>query len=246
MDGSELEFLHAAARRKAGCTKIVVRRQATLRQLERYRDCTISRNGSAHALISPWRDYFSGCMAIFFTADTHFGDAPLVQRRRQTFGSVEAHDEALIVRWNSVVGVTDEVWHLGDFAAGASRAHCAAVFARLNGIKRLVRGNHDTNRVLELPWTEPPVENARITVGDSNGLAWRLFLSHYPHRSWPGFWRETRHLYGHTHACLPDTSRSCDVGADACDYRPVELTTLIARQEAALQAPEEMAARGLR
>lgn len=122
-------------------------------------------------------------MATFFTADTHFGDAPLVQRRRVIFGSVEAHDEALIARWNTVVGVADEVWHLGDFAAGASRAHCAAVFARLNGIKRLVRGNHDTNRVLELPWTEPPLESARITVKDTNGSAWRLYLSHYPHRS---------------------------------------------------------------
>ncbi|MCJ2044983.1 metallophosphoesterase [Methylobacterium sp. J-078] len=185
-------------------------------------------------------------MATFFTADTHFGDAPLVQRRRTAFGSVDAHDAALIARWNAVVGPDDSVWHLGDFAAGASRAHCAAVFARLNGVKRLVRGNHDTNRVLDLPWAEPPVESARITAQDGRGRAWRLFLSHYPHRSWPGFWRETRHLYGHTHACLPDTSRACDVGADAWDYRPVELATLLARQDGADLAPEEMAARGLR
>ena len=185
-------------------------------------------------------------MTTFFTADTHFGDAPLVQRRRTAFASVEAHDEALVARWNAIVGVDDAVWHLGDFTAGASRAHCAAVFGRLNGTKRLVRGNHDTNRVLELPWTEPPVENARITVEDGEGQAWRLFQSHYPHRSWPGFWRGTRHLYGHTHACLPDTSRACDVGMDAWDYRPVDLATLIARQDAAEQAPEEMALRGLR
>ena len=185
-------------------------------------------------------------MAIFFTADTHFGDCHLVARQRRAFASVEAHDEALIARWNTRVGEGDTVWHLGDFAAHASREHCAAVFARLNGIKRLVHGNHDTNRVLDLPWTDPPVESARITVHDSQGQAWRLFLSHYPHRSWPGFWRETRHLYGHTHACLPDTSRSCDVGADACDYRPVDLATLMARQDAAEHAPEEMAARGLR
>lgn len=169
-----------------------------------------------------------------------------MQRRRTAFGSVNAHDAALIARWNAVVGPDDSVWHLGDFAAGASRAHCAAVFARLNGVKHLVRGNHDTNRVLDLPWAEPPVESARITVQDGQGRAWRLFLSHYPHRSWPGFWRETRHLYGHTHACLPDTSRACDVGADAWDYRPVELATLIARQDGADRAPEEMAARGLR
>ena len=185
-------------------------------------------------------------MATFFTSDTHFGDAPLVQRRRTAFGSVEAHDAALIARWNAVVGPDDAVWHLGDFAAGASRAQCAAVFARLNGIKRLVRGNHDTNRVLDLPWAEPPVENARITVHAADGAPWRLFLSHYPDRSWPGFWRETRHLYGHTHACLPDTSRACDVGADAWDYRPVDLATLLARQAAAERAPEEMAMRGLR
>jgi calcineurin-like phosphoesterase family protein len=185
-------------------------------------------------------------MATFFTADTHFGDAPLVRRRRAQFGSVEAHDEALIARWNTVVGADDTVWHLGDFTAGGSRDHCATVFGRLNGTKRLVRGNHDTNRVLDLPWAEPPAENARITVEDEAGRSWRLFLSHYPHRSWPGFWRDTRHVYGHTHACLPDTSRACDVGMDAWDYRPVPLAALIARQDAAEQAPEEMAARGLR
>lgn len=185
-------------------------------------------------------------MATFFTADTHFGDAPLVQRRRHAFKSVDGHDEALIARWNAIVSHDDEVWHLGDFAAGAGRERCLAIFGRLNGIKRLVRGNHDTNRVLDLPWAEPPVESARLTVRDVQGQAWRLFLSHYPHRSWPGFWRETRHLYGHTHACLPDTSRACDVGADACDYQPVSLNEILARQDAAKHAPEEMAARGLR
>ena len=185
-------------------------------------------------------------MATYFTADTHFGDADLVRRRRSAFGSVEDHDEALVARWNARVGAEDEVWHLGDFAAEASREHCAAIFRRLNGVKRLVRGNHDTNRVLDLPWAQPPVDSARIGVVDAAGTSRRLFLSHYPHRSWPGFWRETRHLYGHTHACLPDTSRSCDVGVDAQDYRPVDLAEVLARQDEAEQAPEEMAIRGLR
>lgn len=162
------------------------------------------------------------------------------------FGSVEGHDEALIARWNDTVAEGDAIWHLGDFAADATREHCAAVFRRLNGIKRLVRGNHDTNRVLELPWAEVPVATARITVTDADGQPRRLFLSHYPHRSWPGFWRETRHLYGHTHAFLPDTSRSSDVGVDACDYRPVDLAFIIGRQANAKQAPEEMAQRGIR
>ena len=63
-------------------------------------------------------------MAVFFTADTHFSD-PYILRRRVWFTSAGEHDEALIARWNDTVGPEDEVWHLGDFAAGASRARCA-------------------------------------------------------------------------------------------------------------------------
>src|SRR5215204_3603779 len=156
-------------------------------------------------------------MATFFTADTHFGDV-LILRRRGRFASAAEHDGALITRWNETIGPEDEVWHLGDFAAGASRARCAEIYARLNGIKRLIRGNHDTNRVLKLPWTDPPLESARITVQDNSGSEHSLYLAHYAHRSWPGLWRGVRHLYGHTHATLPDTSRSCDVGVDAWHY----------------------------
>lgn len=183
-------------------------------------------------------------LATFFTADTHFGDPHIVRYRRGVFGTVETHDAALIARWNETVGADDEVWHLGDFAANASREHCAAMFARLNGRKRLVRGNHDTNRVLELPWAAPPVESTRLDARDTKGRDWRLFLAHYAHRAWPGLWRGTRHLYGHTHASLPDTTRSCDVGVDAWDYRPVALAAIIARQDAAELVPEEIARHG--
>jgi len=179
-------------------------------------------------------------MAAFFTADTHFGDLHIL-RRRCWATSVADHDEQLIAGWNDRVGPMDEVWHLGDFAAGASRMRCAEIFARLNGTKRLIRGNHDTNRVLNLPWAEAPVESARISVRDSCGAEHGLYLAHYAHRSWPGLWRGVRHLYGHTHATLPDTRRSCDVGMDAWHYRPVPLDAIIARQDGATEWPEELA-----
>lgn len=179
-------------------------------------------------------------MAVFFTADTHFSD-PYILRRRVRFTSAGEHDEALIARWNDTVGPEDEVWHLGDFAAGASRARCAEIHARLNGIKRLIRGNHDTNRVLNLSWTDPPPESARIAVRDDSGSEHSLYLAHYAHRSWPGLWRGVRHLYGHTHGALLDTRRSCDVGVDAWNYQPVALAAVIARQDAAEAWPEELA-----
>lgn len=57
-------------------------------------------------------------MAIFFTADTHFGDPHILRHRRARYDSVAAHDAALVAAWNAVVGPDDAVWHLGDFAAG--------------------------------------------------------------------------------------------------------------------------------
>ena len=180
-------------------------------------------------------------MANFFTADTHFGDPDILGQRGSRFKSLDDHDEGLIARWNEMVRPADEVWHLGDFAAGASPARCAEIFDRLCGIKRLVRGNQDSNRVLGLAWADPPVESARISVQDDQGTEWRLFLAHYAQRAWPGLWRGTRPLYGHTHGTLADTQRSCDVGVDAWLYRPVGVAEIIARQNAASVLPEELA-----
>ena len=178
-------------------------------------------------------------MTVWFIADTHFGHLHILRQRGERFGSIIEHDDVLVGRWNETVGPGDEVWHLGDFAGDASRARCAELFDRLHGTKRLIRGNHDTNRVLTLPWADPPAESARITVREA-GSEWRLYLAHYAHRAWPGLWRGTRHLYGHTHGTLPDTQRSCDVGVDAWDFRPVGLAALIARQDGAGLLPEEL------
>ncbi len=179
-------------------------------------------------------------MNVFFTADTHFGDAHILRWRGTRYPTIAAHDAALVERWNAAVGPDDTVWHVGDFAAHAPRAYCAEVFARLNGIKRLVLGNHDTRRVTALPWAEV-VPSVRLTLPGPEGAECRLFLAHYAHRAWPGLWRGTRHLYGHTHASLPDTQRSCDVGVDAWDDAPVALPAILARQDAAALVPEELA-----
>lgn len=180
-----------------------------------------------------------GGVTTFFTADTHFGHAKLL-RTRPAFATIEEHDAAILARWNAVVRSDDVVWHLGDVVHGPSRERCAELFASLNGRKRLVAGNHDTNRVLHLPWDGPVVESERLTVKDDAGREHRLYLAHYAHRAWPGVWRGVRHLFGHTHASLPGTSQSCDVGVDAWDFAPVSLEQAIARQDATAERPEEV------
>lgn len=53
---------------------------------------------------------------------------------------VEEMDEALVQKWNSVVGPADKVEVLGDVIIGRTARH---TIGRLNGRKRLRMGNHD-------------------------------------------------------------------------------------------------------
>ena len=59
------------------------------------------------------------------------------------FTSTEEMDEAMVERWNAVVGPHDTVYHLGDVVINRKSLHHVK---RLNGKKRLIRGNHDIFR----------------------------------------------------------------------------------------------------
>jgi hypothetical protein len=71
----------------------------------------------------------------WYTSDHHFGHKNIIAHNSRPFASVEEMDEALIARWNSVVGPDDVVYHLGDFSFGPQ----AYYLPRLNGEKHLVQ-----------------------------------------------------------------------------------------------------------
>jgi calcineurin-like phosphoesterase family protein len=79
---------------------------------------------------------------IFFTGDTHFGDPRVLRIDRRPFPDMSAHDAALIQNWNAVVGVGNDVWHLGDVMA-ANAGDCAELLGVLHGRKHLIVGNND-------------------------------------------------------------------------------------------------------
>ena len=79
-------------------------------------------------------------MAIFFIADTHFCDERILRYENRPFSCAEEMDRELIARWNAAVNAEDTVYHLGDFGAEGAEA---GVLSALNGIKYLVKGNHD-------------------------------------------------------------------------------------------------------
>ena len=80
---------------------------------------------------------------IWFTSDLHFGHKNIIEycNRPWTF---EQQDEELVKRWNSRVGLFDQVFHLGDFTfAGRKKANSIIELIKsLNGQITFIKGNH--------------------------------------------------------------------------------------------------------
>ncbi len=173
-------------------------------------------------------------MATFFTADTHFHHESVIRMCGRPFGSVSDMNRTLIELWNARVRPGDTVWHLGDFALGAKPSQVSAIFQQLNGRKLLVKGNHDHEATLELPWASPVRDIVEVAVDGA-----RLVLCHYPMRAWRGAFGGALQLYGHVHDLLPPSSQSCDVGVDSWAYAPVSVAQIRSRLAGVTAEPEE-------
>lgn len=173
-------------------------------------------------------------MALYFTADTHFGHGGALGLFRRPFASVAAMDAAMEAGWNSRVGPADEVWHLGDVALGRSPGQVAALLDRLHGRKHLVAGNNDPPAVQALPhWASV---NAFMELPEH-----RVVLCHYALRHWRGQAKGWLNLHGHSHGRLPPMRGQRDVGVDCRGFAPVTLAELAPRRRGAEAArrPEE-------
>src|SRR3712207_5925593 len=103
-------------------------------------------------------------MAVYFTSDSHFGDAPRLRVDRRPFASVGEMDRVIVERWNEVVGPDDEVWHLGDFAFGPPAERIAELLGQLKGKKHLIIGNNDGHATIEQPAWASVQHYAELTI----------------------------------------------------------------------------------
>jgi calcineurin-like phosphoesterase family protein len=166
-------------------------------------------------------------MTTFFTSDTHFGHANIIKYTGRPFANVEEMDEALIANWNARVTRFDHVFHLGDFG-WKSRAHIAAVRARLSGKITLVLGNHDRSRTAMLECGfEEVYDEAMVTIS-GRSFALVHHAGYVPHGDV---------LCGHVHekwrvkryATTPGVVHN--VGVDVRGYRPVTLEEILQEDE---------------
>jgi calcineurin-like phosphoesterase family protein len=165
---------------------------------------------------------------IFMTADTHLGHDSIRRHCNRPWKTVEEMDEALIARWNFVVGKKDQVYVLGDFAMYKkipgvdSMTQYRRAFQQLNGKKFLIKGNHDSmsREVYRECFSEVYDGILDKTIDHQ-----RVTLCHYPMVSWNASYHGSWSLHGHTHNRLKEVENvlRLDVGVDnpEWNYTPV-------------------------
>ena len=159
---------------------------------------------------------------IWFIGDTHFGHANILTfeatKPYRPFSTIEDHDEELIKRWNSVVKKQDIVWMLGDFALSKSGLKCGL---RLNGVKKLVMGNHD----IEFPTSH----YLKIFHKIYGAVAWQgKILTHIPvhPNQFERFGEDALNVHGHLHTWPLHDKRYICVSAEQVSLTPIHFTEL--------------------
>jgi calcineurin-like phosphoesterase family protein len=156
---------------------------------------------------------------VWFASDQHFNHNNIIKYCNRPFVNLEEMHKTFILNHNAVVKPEDEVYHLGDFAFKNHKQY----LRQLNGTHYLIKGNHEGNdwKDAGFKWCR---EVATIKVEKEF-----IFLSHYAHRVWNRAHYGVYHAFGHSHGGMPDYCRSCDVGVDAWNYKPVSMDQLILR-----------------
>lgn len=155
----------------------------------------------------------------FFIGDTHFGHKNIIvfdaTKVARAFSNIEEHDTELVRRWNGVVSKGDIVWHLGDLALNS---RSVAIAGELNGVKRLVMGNHDHYPTAEYLKYFVKVYGAATLKGD-------IILTHIPVHPMQ-LSRFKFNVHGHLHTHQLEDRRYINVSAEQINLTPISYDEL--------------------
>jgi len=180
---------------------------------------------------------------VFFTSDTHFNHAKIIEYCNRPFSDVEDMNEVMIANWNRVVQPDDHVFHLGDFAMGGVE-EWNSILDRLKGKIHLILGNHDLRTVgSDCPKGFEDVCMQKIIMIGKH----QIILNHYPLLCYSGADKKTWQLFGHVHTNKNNIGSDAgrlqllfptqyDVGVDNNDYTPVSFEKI---REVVIRAKEQ-------
>lgn len=160
---------------------------------------------------------------VFVIGDTHFGHKKIIEFEgvARPFATIEEHDRELVSRWNAVVKPKDTVWHLGDVFFGGSENH--AILGELNGLKKLVLGNHDGY----------PLEIYQRYFSRIYGAAEvrGCIFTHIPVHPYQLETRYKANIHGHLHSKKMEDDRYICVSAEHLGLAPALLDKVLAGKD---------------
>ena len=167
-------------------------------------------------------------MSQFFTADLHFGHNNVVNfkntdgTKARDFDTVQDMEDAMVQMHNEIVKPTDKVYMLGDIAFNARGLEKVK---QMNGIKILVKGNHDQLKLNKYVDVFKDVRGCHVMNG--------LVFTHIPiHVDQLG--RFGCNVHGHLHMNRVMQGDKIDprflcVSVEHTDLRPIEFEDMVDR-----------------
>lgn len=157
---------------------------------------------------------------VYVTSDWHLGHNRISEKFRTNFSSDEEHNETILHNYYEA-GITkrDTVWFLGDICFHTDYLER---IRQLPGIKKLVLGNHDTDK-----GHRPPIEQLILTFDQVYGLAKNRYawFSHAPIH--PEELRGFINIHGHVHQYSIDDPRYFNACLENTEYKPIKFQTIL-------------------
>lgn len=167
----------------------------------------------------------------YYISDLHLFHNKIIEKYNRPFSNIEEMHDCIIRNWRNTVKKDDIVYVLGDL--GMYHAHeIAEIISSLPGNKILITGNHDFWNLKYVPLRKCFKEIS--TYKEIIDAGRRVVLFHYPIEEWNGFYRGFYHVHGHVHDSadgvpLSNRERRYNACVEFCDYRPLTLDELIAK-----------------
>jgi calcineurin-like phosphoesterase family protein len=176
----------------------------------------------------------------WFISDLHFGHDNVLkfEEGRHSFANIEEHDKTIIANWFSLVQLTDTVFFLGDAAMPRTKlSYVKECFKDLPGKIVWICGNHDYHvdeawqrelkrvaNIIEFTAYKEIFVKCKEVTNYPMGYDYlrKLVLFHYPIAEHNGAFRDTYHIYGHTHKNVYPIKNAYSAAACLTDYKPVQ------------------------
>lgn len=174
-------------------------------------------------------------MSIYVTSDLHFNHDRSFIWGTRGFTSIQEMNKEIIKRFNKTTTLEDDIYILGDICLGGpdSLSENKELIESLNGKLHIVKGNHDTDKRIEM------YQNCKNVVEVCDVIRFKynkihFYLSHYPtitaNLEKESIYQCEVNLYGHIHQRTNfyfDLPFCYHVGTDSHNCYPVSLDNII-------------------